>query len=530
MIMTRKNRFKNNQIFHFIIFTPGIVFTLKAFHSSLFTSGFIFKNNTIYETGPVINSWSVSFLIMTIFMSTSCLILIFLWAKNSDTKREKKQAVIYISTILISIACVYFINVLPGMFLDEASLSYGHFFFIIWLIGIWYSINKYKLMVLTPDIAVETIISHMMDVLILINPDKTIIMVNNTAEELLDRKSQELLNFNIAYLFKDREAVEENIFDTKELGQQHFIGDIFSRNKESIPVEVSVSPIYEESGDLMGYVLVAHDLRHLVKLQNERDKLQNRNSVIESELQMARSIQKQIIPSHPNYPGLAFYYKPMDLVGGDFFDFISFRDHNNIGIFISDVSGHGVPAAFITSMIKSYILQTNTRRNNPTLLLESLNDFLKDHTAGNFVTALYCIIDIGTKKLRYASAGHNNPIVISKNSVEELSHIQKGAPLGIWSTSELKDYNKSFETSTIDLSETERLFLYTDGLTEAIPEGKTEGAYEDICFGEDGLMNILARYNENTAKEIVNSVIDDLIDFRGSSNFDDDVCFICLEI
>jgi len=100
-------------------------------------------------------------------------------------------------------------------------------------------------------------------------------------------------------------------------------------------------------------------------LNFERNKLQERNQIIEKDLKLEQRIQKQLIPQKNLYLFIDVLYKPMEAVGGDFYDFISFRETNTVGIFISDVSGHGAHAAFITSMIKTLILQAGSARNNP---------------------------------------------------------------------------------------------------------------------------------------------------------------------
>ena len=82
----------------------------------------------------------------------------------------------------------------------------------------------------------------------------------------------------------------------------------------------------------------------------------------------------------------------MEQVGGDFYDFYRFRDYRDLGIFLSDVSGHGVSAAFITSMVKTIILQSGYKRNNPAALLSYINKMLLGRTAGNFVTGITQLI------------------------------------------------------------------------------------------------------------------------------------------
>ncbi len=111
------------------------------------------------------------------------------------------------------------------------------------------------------------------------------------------------------------------------------------------------------------------------ELEAVNERLVEAQNLILEELELARRIQHHLIPRVP--PGnlnSAAHYLPMEQVGGDFFDYIHFRDSDNIGIFMSDVSGHGVPAALITSMLKSFILQAGVRRENPAAMLEYVND------------------------------------------------------------------------------------------------------------------------------------------------------------
>ena len=104
-------------------------------------------------------------------------------------------------------------------------------------------------------------------------------------------------------------------------------------------------------------------------LQEERNQLLEKSRLVSRELEIARKIQQSSIPQKTPSRRIASLYRPMEEVGGDFFDFIPFREEGQIGVFLSDVSGHGVPAALITSMIKSSISQAATLRKNPAELL-----------------------------------------------------------------------------------------------------------------------------------------------------------------
>ena len=148
------------------------------------------------------------------------------------------------------------------------------------------------------------------------------------------------------------------------------------------------------------------DERNL-ELVTERNELKVKNEAIEAQLDLARKIQMKLVPSSVPDKRIAFFYKPMEKVGGDFFDFIKLPSPDKIGLFISDVSGHGVPAALITSMLKGAILQRDDLLEDPASLLMNLNEFLISQSGGNFVTALYGIYNFSDRTFSYANAGHN---------------------------------------------------------------------------------------------------------------------------
>ena len=114
---------------------------------------------------------------------------------------------------------------------------------------------------------------------------------------------------------------------------------------------------------------------------------------------MAREVQRKLIPVGPPWERIAFRYMPMMKVGGDYFDFIRFREADRIGIFISDVCGHGVPSALIASMVKSVVLKTGDERTDPAQFLFGLNKTLFGNTGAMFVTALYGIFDRRDKNM-----------------------------------------------------------------------------------------------------------------------------------
>ncbi len=264
-------------------------------------------------------------------------------------------------------------------------------------------------------------------------------------------------------------------------------------------------------------------------LEKGKEILKNRNEIMEHDLDMARNIQNCFVPDVSPAPYISFFYKPMEKVGGDFFDFILFPDSDDIGIFISDVSGHGVPAAFITAMIKSSILQYSTRNFNPSGTLEILNNVLINQSADNFVTAFYGCYKPDTREFVYSCAGHNPPYIIKKGGIEYLNIKGQSPPLSIMDNMKLKELSRGYTNESVILERGSKLVFYTDGLTEAI--NINESHYEvEKNFQNEILEVSFRRHFNKPAGLFIKGVYQDLADFRKSDDFDDDVCIICMDI
>jgi sigma-B regulation protein RsbU (phosphoserine phosphatase) len=216
-------------------------------------------------------------------------------------------------------------------------------------------------------------------------------------------------------------------------------------------------------------------------------------------------------------------YKPMQHVGGDFFDLVSFDDSDNVGIFLSDVSGHGVTAACINSMIQTIILNAGKRRRDPARLISYINKVLQNQTGGNFVTIFYGIYNPTERSILYSNAGHNPPFVISRNAIRELSG-GKSAPAAILPNRQLARINKCYYNHKTYLPPQSKLLLYTDGLVEA------QSGKNNTSFQEAELDQWIMEYKNLSASNFKNKLYSALIQFHGSESFDDDICLICVDI
>jgi len=241
----------------------------------------------------------------------------------------------------------------------------------------------------------------------------------------------------------------------------------------------------------------------------------NHNQLLE-ELRLARTIQQGLIPSSPpEIPGirLASLYKPMEDVGGDFFDFIKVREPYLLGIFISDVSGHGVPAALITSMVKTLVETAGERRVRPADLLGYINEKLIGQTGGNFLTAFYGVYDTRSRVLTYARGAHNAPFLLRGS--EMLTLDARGKILGM-----IEDLE--FEEKEIALLPGDKLLFYTDGLTEAANAQGLE--FEEI------MPTIMQNLRSLPASDFLDQLYHALLNHREEFNFEDDVCVVVMDV
>lgn len=297
---------------------------------------------------------------------------------------------------------------------------------------------------------------------------------------------------------------------------------------QSLVLSIRFSNAYHQVEELT--VNLEHKVRERTyELEVQRDLIKKQNDSIMEDLRLARQIQMQLIPKKSPLNTISFYYKPMMTIGGDFFDFIPLPD-GRIGVFISDVSGHGVPAAFVTSMIKSYSFQYASEILDPAEYLFSLNDFLLHFTAGNFVTAFYGFYDPKTGNLIYSNAGHNHPYIITPDNSEIISS-SGGLPLAIYNSDAIKDFGKQFKNDKIKIGNGEKLFLYTDGMMETV--NKTE---KDILPGDQvkdfetlRFQHIIRDLFQYPCDLFVKELEKSLIHFRGGQDFEDDVCMICID-
>ena len=238
---------------------------------------------------------------------------------------------------------------------------------------------------------------------------------------------------------------------------------------------------------------------------------------ITEQLQVAREIQKSFQPSKPlKYPGYDFDAVNIssEEVGGDYFDFIPIVD-NQLGVTIADVSGKGLPASLIMASFRASLIAEI--RNNYAIrtILRKVNNLICESVEkGKFVTAVYGVLDMKNRIFTFANAGHNPPILLrATGEVEFLT--TGGWTLGIMT-------EREYEERPIHIRDGDILVLYTDGVTEA--ESPT-----DELFGTERLVELVKTNRHRSAKEMRETIIDEVIRFRDPVSQPDDLTIVIIK-
>jgi serine phosphatase RsbU (regulator of sigma subunit) len=242
---------------------------------------------------------------------------------------------------------------------------------------------------------------------------------------------------------------------------------------------------------------------------------------IEQEMTIARRIQRSNLPGKlPAAAGIAIgaKYVPMTSVAGDFYD-IQTNGETGAGILIADVSGHGVGAALVGSMLKIAFASQQKNLDDPARMLTEINRILRDKMEDSFVTACALYIDIESETVRYANAGHPPPILWRKSGREISRLSQAGMILGPFP-------NVVYENGELSLAKGDRLVLFTDGLVEV--KGKN-----GELFGDQRFESLVDTHSSDTVEVAVNRIMEDVIRWSGRSreaSLDDDLTLLLVEI
>ncbi len=290
-----------------------------------------------------------------------------------------------------------------------------------------------------------------------------------------------------------------------------FAGEALYTNLSS--VRYRILPVV----DSLGFVVLLFSLGYValqIVFTNERRLLS-----IETELETARQIQASILPARvPEMKNLriAAAYHPMTAVAGDFYQFVRWDDAH-LGILVADVSGHGIPAALISSMIKVAMQSVASSADDPAQVLGGLNRILSSEAHGQLASAAYLWVDTKNRRALYSAAGHP-ALFCWRNASGDLQRIESnGLLFGIRSDSE-------YPVCTLPVERLDRILLYTDGVTE--PENAAGEA-----FGDRQLEQVVRKHRTQPASELSQQLLSELAKWRTPSvNQQDDITLIVVDV
>jgi serine phosphatase RsbU (regulator of sigma subunit) len=330
----------------------------------------------------------------------------------------------------------------------------------------------------------------------------------------------------------------ENIVLDDAAGDGRFINDPYIMANK--PKSILCAPI-RHKGTMSGIIYLENNLTtyafnperlELIKILSAQAAIsienarlvvkEKKNAVLQKEIEMAQIIQQSLLPKRlPDIKNarIAFKYAPMMGIGGDFISFHYTESKNHLGIFICDVSGHGVSAALTASMVSMALdFFWDANIDKPAMILREMRNQLKGKMGGNFFTACLCSLNLNNSTMTFSSAGHP-PVIIARND---------GTLEMVKSTGRL--INEFFEPNLLEtivsLHKKDRLILYTDGITEARnPDQEMLG--EDDAKFSNWIKKIVNR--SSTPDILCEQIFTEVLAYSRSDILDDDFTIVAVE-
>jgi len=238
------------------------------------------------------------------------------------------------------------------------------------------------------------------------------------------------------------------------------------------------------------------------------------------DMSLAKTIQEGFLPNDNITDDNCEIYGfniPAQEVGGDYYDMIQISDER-IFISLGDISGKGIPAALLTGNAQSVLRSQLHRSMEADLpaLGDCLNNLICHFTSPEqYITAIFGVLDNSSSTLSYINAGHLPPIILRKDGSVE-APTNSDLVIGVLP-------NVDYQVHEIKLQPGESVYLYTDGVTEAMNEANEQ-------YGEERLLEFLAKRNGSSIRQVCDEIQADLIEYRGKAEQSDDVTILALSL
>ncbi len=349
----------------------------------------------------------------------------------------------------------------------------------------------------------QTVVQHVVIGVISFRPDGEVELINTAAKRLLNISRLK----NIQSLEKVSAALTETLFRLKS-GEQALLKIRSENSRMYLSLNATMFKLHGE-------------VYTLVSLQNIQNEIERERMA--RELEIARHVQETLLPK--TEPALAGYdiagiCLPAKEVGGDYYDYFGISPER-FGFVIGDVAGKGVPAAIYMTLTKG-ILQS--RLNGRLSLAETLagaNRLLYDTMdASTFVSLFFAVLDLPSRELICARAGHNPGLHYSA----ERQEVQRIQPEGIGLGLERGTiFQKVIQTRSVSLAPGHWFVLFTDGFTEAVNIAGEQ-------FGEERLAELLRNNHELSSRELIGVLRQAVEEFSGEAPRFDDMTLVALKV
>lgn len=316
----------------------------------------------------------------------------------------------------------------------------------------------------------------------------------------------------IAYIFFIRKIVTKPVGKLTAFTQEITESGVFENQRIRIKTGDEIESLSESFNFMLAEL--ENYIANLSKVTAEKER-------IGAELDIAKHIQASMLPCiFPAFPERKEFniYATMDPakeVGGDFYDFFMV-DERHLAIVMADVSGKGVPAALFMVIGKTLIKDHTVPDRDLGEVFSAVNNMLcESNSEGLFITAFEGVLDLVTGEFNYVNAGHEMPFICKAGGNFEPYKIRAGFVLAGME-------NMRYRAGSITLNVGDKIFQYTDGVTEATD------AHNEL-FGMDRLSAVLNRNVPNSPDEILSAVKKDIDAFVGDAPQFDDITMLCLE-
>lgn len=385
----------------------------------------------------------------------------------------------------------------------------------------------------------HAVVNTAVDGIITIQGDGTIESVNHSALGIFGYSQEELIGQNISILMPEPESSNHQAAIRKYLntGKATVVGlggrEVLGLRKDgsTVPLELAVNEM--RVGEVRMFAGILRDITERVKaresLLTANTLLAEKQSHLDADIAAAAGMQRALLPATPVWGDkldVAWWFEPSSTIGGDIFNIVEL-DGSHLGVYIMDVSGHGVPSALVSVLIHQAMLPgvgilTRSTPGDMSIAITPPNEVMRVlnyegyfERFEKFFTMFYLVLDTCTGEFEYCNAGHPSPLFMKNDG--SMTLLTEGGPvIGV-------SGGEPFGVGRDVLSPNDCLLLYTDGCLEHMnPAG--------VQFGEERLMESFAQACGGTAESLVMEIGKAMNEHGLGNAYEDDVSLLCLKV